>query len=56
MPGHGEARPGEFARRQATYVPRAITFATKPQPALAMIERALRRTRRPSVVTADSID
>src|SRR6478735_12812174 len=43
------------ARRQAAHVPEAITFATKPQLALAMIERAIQAEVPFAWVAADSI-
>jgi SRSO17 transposase len=50
-----KAWTGDPARRQAAHVPEAITFATKPQLALAMIERALQAEVPFAWVAADSI-
>lgn len=46
---------GDPARRQAAHVPEAITFATKPQLALTMIERAIQAEVPFAWVAADSI-
>ncbi|MFB0493729.1 SRSO17 transposase [Methylobacterium sp. OAE515] len=50
-----KAWTGDPARRQAAHVPEAITFATKPQLALAMIERAIQAEVPFAWVAADSI-
>jgi SRSO17 transposase len=50
-----KAWTGDPARRQAAHVPEAITFATKPQLALTMIERAIRAEVPFAWVAADSI-
>lgn len=50
-----KAWTGESARRQAAHVPEAITFATKPQLALAMIERVIQAEVPFAWVAADSI-
>ena len=50
-----KAWAGDPARRQAAHVPEAITFATKPQLALAMIERAIQAEVPFAWVAADSI-
>lgn len=50
-----KAWTGDPARRQATHVPEAITFTTKPQLALAMIERAIQAEVPFAWVAADSI-
>ena len=50
-----KAWAGDPARRQAAHVPEAITFATKPQLALAMIERAIQTEVPFAWVAADSI-
>jgi SRSO17 transposase len=50
-----KAWTGDPARRQAAHVPEAITFATKPQLALTMIERAIQAEVPFAWVAADSI-
>jgi len=50
-----KAWAGDPARRQAAHVPEAITFATKPQLALAMFERAIQAEVPFAWVAADSI-
>jgi SRSO17 transposase len=50
-----KAWAGDPARRLAAHVPEAITFATKPQLALAMIERAIQAEVPFAWVAADSI-
>ena len=50
-----KAWTGDPARMRAAHVPEAITFATKPQLALAMIERALQTEVPFAWVAADSI-
>lgn len=50
-----KAWTGDPGRRQAAHVPEAITFATKPQLALAMIERAIQAEVPFAWVAADSI-
>ena len=50
-----KAWAGDLVRRQAAQVPEAITFATKPQLALAMIERAIQAEVPFAWVAADSI-
>lgn len=50
-----KAWAGDPARRQTAHVPEAITFATKPQLALAMIERAIQAEVPFAWVAADSI-
>ncbi|AWN39968.1 IS701 family transposase [Methylobacterium durans] len=50
-----KAWAGDPARRRAAHVPEAITFATKPQLALAMIERAIKAEVPFAWVAADSI-
>ncbi|MFB0493579.1 SRSO17 transposase [Methylobacterium sp. OAE515] len=50
-----KAWTGDQARRQAAHVPEAITFATKPQLALTMIERAIQAEVPFAWVAADSI-
>src|SRR3954464_13826311 len=50
-----KAWTGDTARMRAAHVPEAIGFATKPQLALAMIERAIQAEVPFAWVTADSI-
>ena len=50
-----KAWAGDLVRRHAAQVPEAITFATKPQLALAMIERAIQAEVPFAWVAADSI-
>jgi SRSO17 transposase len=50
-----KAWTGDPARRRAAHVPEAVTFATKPQLALAMIERAIKAEVPFAWVAADSI-
>ncbi|KTS06429.1 transposase [Methylobacterium radiotolerans] len=50
-----KAWAGDPVRRQAAHVPEAITFATKPQLALAMIQRAIQAEVPFAWVAADSV-